>query len=227
MSNRSSEIKLYASEDVTQNDKLVRLQTSNADFAASGAQAMKFDFASFQITDSAGGTYYNVNTRFGAIESDVSANLASGNAATAAVASGLAAELVARAAQDTVLGDQISAEISARASAVTAVANALDVQEAKQAAELVTSNAAMTSEISNRTAGDATEAAARTAADDALQLQITTLLGANTPAALQNLTAIVTAFQGQDVTHTSAIASLVTKIAAVEATLNELVNAGL
>jgi hypothetical protein len=227
MANRSSELRLYALEDMSVAANMVRFQASNADFSAEGPQAMKFDFGSVQITDSYGGTLYNVTSRFGSIEGDVTGNNTTQTAATAAVAADLAAEGVARAAQDVVLGNQISSEIAARATAVTAVADALDVQELKQLNEDAAQTAARATEISNRTAGDAAEAAARTAADNALQLQITTLLGANTPAALQNLTAIVNAFQGQDVTHTSAIASLVTKIAAIEATLNELVNSGL
>ena len=218
---------LYASEDKSQNDKKVHFQASNANFSMSGPQAMKFDFDSFQITDQYQGTLYDVGGRFIALEADVSANDASQSAAIAAVAADVAAETVARTAQDTVLANNISSEISARATAVQAVQDALDVQEAKQASDLANTNTSMAAEVSDRQAGDAAEAAARIAADDALQLQITTLLGANTPASLQNLTAIVNAFQGQDVTHTSAIASLVTRMDEVEGILNELLNSGL
>ena len=225
--NRSSELRLYALEDMSQLDKMVKFQASNVDFSAAGPQAMKFDFDSFQITDSYGGTLYDVTSRFSSIEGDIIANNTTQSAASNAVAVDLAAETVARAAQDTVLGNQISSEIAARATAVQAVADALDVQELKQLNEDAAQTAAVAAEVSARQAGDAAEAAARQSAVDSLQLQITTLLGANTPAALQNLTAIVNAFQGQDVTHTSAIAALVTKMDAVEATLNELVNSGL
>ena len=223
--NRSSELRLYALEDMSQAAKMVKFQASNADFSAVGPQDMKFDFGSLQIKD--GGSYYNVSSRFGSIEGDITANDAARTAATSAVAADLAAEGVARAAQDVVLGNQISSEIAARATAVTAVADALDVQELKQVNDDAAQSVAMAAEISARTAGDAAEVAARGLAIDALQLQITTLLGASTPAALQNLTAIVNAFQGQDQTHTSALASLLTKMDAVEATLNELVNSGL
>jgi hypothetical protein len=225
--NRSSELRLYASEDVTANAKKVLLQASNANFAMSGPQNMKFDFASFQITDSAGGSYYNVDSRFNAVESSLVANNAANSAAAAAVAVDLAAETVARQAQDTVLGNNISGEISARATAVQAVASALDVQEAKQVADLTASNASVAGEISNRQTADSAEAALRVAGDAALAIQISTLIGASTPAALQNLTAIVNAFQGADTTHTAQLASLITRMNLVESHLNELINSGL
>jgi hypothetical protein len=225
MSNRSNELRLYALEDMSQADKMVKFQASNADFLASGPQAMKFDFGSMQIKES--GAYYNLSTRIGGIESDVSGNNTTLTASVAAVAANLAQEGVDRAAQDVVLGNQISSEIASRATAVQAVGDALDVQEAKQVADDAARIAAISAEASTRQTNDASEAAARAAADAALQLQITTLLGANTPAALQNLTAIVNAFQGTDATHTAQVASLVSRLDIVEGLLNELVNAGI
>jgi len=191
----------------------------------SGAQALKFNFDSFQIEN--GGAYYNVSDRFSSIETDIIDNHSVNTGASDGVAADLAAEQVARQAADTALGNQISAEVSARATAVQAVQDALDVQEAKQASDLVNQNDALAAEISDRQTAVAAEAASRQTQVDGLQNQITTILGVNTPADLQNLSAIVQSFQGMDNVHTDGIAALVTRISAVEAVLNDLVEAGL
>ena len=223
---RSSELNLYASEDKSDNDKRVQFSCSNADFAMGGEQAAKMSFATFQIKGESD-QFYDVTTRIAAVEADVANNNTSGSGATAAVAADLAQEQVDRAAQDTVLGNQISAEISSRATADQAIQDALDVQEAKQASDLVNTNAAIASETSDRQTAVSAEATARAADIAGLQAQLTNLIGASTPAALQNLSAIVAAFQGADTNHTSQIASVVTRMDSVEALLNQLVNAGL
>ena len=223
--NRSSELNLFAAEDQAEDAYKVQMAASVTDFQLSGPQSAKFDFASMEIKD--GATYYNLTDRIAAAESQQSGDSAALAASVAANQTAIAQEQVDRQAQDTVLGNQISSEISARATAVQAVQDALDLQEQKQSDDDAAQSTALAAEISDRQAAVSAEAAARAADVANLQQQITTLIGDTTPEALQNLSAIVNAFQGQDVTHTSAIADLVTKMDAVEATLNQLVNAGL
>jgi len=222
---RSCEINLYALEDKLEDAYRVQMATTVTDFELSGPQSAKFDFASMQIKD--GASYYNLTDHIAAAESQQSGDSASLAASVAANQAAIAQEQVDRQAQDTVLGNQISSEISARATAVQAVQDALDLQEQKQSDDDTAQSTALAAEISDRTAAVSAEAAARTADVAGLQGQLTNLVGANTPGALQNLSAIVTAFQGADVTHTSALASLVTRMDAVEALLNQLVSAGL
>ena len=222
---RSSELRLYASEDKADDAYRVLLNTSVTDFEVSGAQSIKFDFADMQIKDS--GAYYNVTSRIAAVESQQSSDVAAHAASIAANAAAIAQEQVDRQSGDTGLANQITAEINSRTSAVQAVQDALDVQELKQVNDDAAQSAALAQEVSDRQAAVSAEAALRVSDVAGLQQQITTLIGNATPADLQNLSAIVAAFQGADTNHTSQLASLVTRMTAAEAILNSLLNSGL
>jgi len=220
--NRSNELRLYALEDMTDNDKRVSMQCSNADFEISGEQAYKLDFASINIKSS--DQYYDVSARFAQIEGDVTGNNTALSASVAANAAAIAQEQVDRQAQDTVLSNTISAEVSARATAVQAVQDEVDAQEVKQQNDHTAQAASLTQEVSDRQAAVSGEAAARAADIAALQQQITTLIGAGTPAQLQNLAAIVAAFQNADTSHTAQLASLVSRMDTIESAVGELTN---
>ena len=221
--NRSNELRLYALEDMTDNDKRVSMQCSNADFEISGEQAYKLDFASINIKG-ASDQYYDVSARFAQIEGDVTGNNTALSASVAANAAAIAQEQVDRQAQDTVLSNTISAEVSARATAVQAVQDEVDAQEVKQQNDHTAQAASLTQEVSDRQAAVSGEAAARAADIAALQQQITTLIGAGTPAQLQNLAAIVAAFQNADTSHTAQLASLVSRMDTIESAVGELTN---
>ncbi len=222
MANRANELRLYALEDMADNLKRVSMQCTNADFEISGEQAYKLDFASINIKGAS--AYYDVTARFAQIEGDVTGNNTALNASVAANSASIAQEQVDRQAQDVVLTNTISAEVAARATAVQGVQDEIDAQETKQQNDHTAQGASLTQEVSDRQAAVSGEAAARAAAIAALQQQITTLIGAGTPAQLQNLAAIVTAFTGADTSHTAQLASLVSRMDTMESAVGELIN---
>ena len=224
--NRSNELRLYALEDMADDQKRVSMQATNTDFVISGEQSYKLDFGSVNIKG-ASDQYYDVTARFAQIESDAIAN--NGGLATSVAANqvAIAAEQVDRQAQDVVLGNLISAETNARATSVQAVQDALDIQEQKQADDDTAQSQALAQEISDRQAAISGEATSRATDVASLQNQITTLIGASTPAQLQNLAAIVAAFQSADTNHTAQLASLVSRMDTTEAILEQLTNVSL
>ena len=222
---RSSEIRLFASEDKADDAYRVLMNASITEFEMSGPQSMKFDFADLQIKD--GGSYYNVTQRIAAAESQQSGDASSLTTSIANNASAIAQVQIDFASGDVALGNQITAEVSARTTAVQAVQDALDAQEAKQVDDDQDRQDALALEISNRQAAVSGEAASRATDVAGLQSQITTLIGNATPQDLQNLSAIVTAFTSADTNHNSQLASLVSRMDSVENILTQLVNATL
>ena len=223
--NRSSELNLFALEDQTDDSYKVQMATTITDFELSGPQSAKFDFAAMEIKD--GGSYYNLTSRIAAAESQQSGDQATLLASVQQNAADIAQGAVDRTSGDVGLQNQITAEISSRTTSVQAVQDALSALEIKQADDDTSQAQAVAAEASSRTQGLSAEAAARASQVAGLQQQITNLLGNSTPEGLQSLSAIVQAFQGQDVSHTSAISSLVTRMDAVEALLEQTLNVDL
>ena len=120
-----------------------------------------------------------------------------------------------------------NAEIAARVSADQALQTALDTQEAKQESDRQASDAAIAQEVQDRTQAVAAEAAARQAAIQGVQNQIASILSNSDPAAIDSLTELVQAYEAGDQTVAAQVSGALTRIAAIEAVLNALVDAGL
>ena len=221
---RSSELFLYAKEDVTDSSKQYKIDVSNADVKMSGPQDCKMEFASYKFKK-ADDSFFDLETRFDALESDT--GVATNAAAIAALQADLAAEQVARQAADTSNSNSISAEVSARVAAVAGVQSALDAQEAKQETDKAGHEAAIAQEISDRQAAVAAEAASRASDVAGLQSQITNVLGGALAEDLNSLSEIIAAYQAGDTTLANQAASMLQRIADLEAVVNELTSQSL
>ena len=220
---RSNQLDLYAAEDVVDNNYRVRFDNTQALFKLSGAQNVNFDFP--QYTYGSGGTAFNLVTRFAAIETDST----SGDNAAAIVAlqTALASEVASRTSGDTTNANATSAEVS-RATTAEGVNAASIVSEAtSRSAGDAAVAATVTAEVSARTTSVAAEAARALAAENALSLQISSILSNADPAAIDSLSEVVASYQAGDTTLAVAAAAMLARIAALEATVNALVNAGL
>ena len=222
MADRSSSLFLYASEDKADDDHKFSIAAAQAaiTFAApsAGEQDFKADFKSYQFRK-ADDSYFNLETRFGAIEGDqASANNA---AAITALQADLATEQNARVSGDGALTLSVNAEVTARIAAVAACQADVDQNEADADAAFAVVAGTVTQEIADRVSAVSAEAAARVAAVASLQSQITNILSDATPQVLDDLASIVAAFQSADSTLTGALAALTTRMAAAEAVINE------
>ena len=224
---RCSELFLYAKEDPSVDDKKFEIDVSNADVQISGPQDAKFDFGSYKFrkTEGAEQVYYDLETRFVALESDSSS--ATNAAAITQLQSDLAAEAVSRQSADTSNSNAITAEVSARTTAVAAVQSALDVQEAKQESDKAAHEAAIAQEVSDRQAAVAAEAASRATDIAGLQSQITNVLGGALAEDLNSLSEIISAYQAGDTTLANQAAGMLSRISALESVVNELTNQSL
>ena len=184
---RSSNLYLYASEDVTVDDKKVSVDVSNAEVDFLGPQDIKFDFQSYKFKKD--DSFYDLETRFAAIEGDGSS--ATNATAISQLQTDLAAEQVARQSGDTSNSNSISAEVTARTTAVAGVQSSLDSQIATQQANHATALAAVQQEVSDRQTAVAAEAASRASDVAGLQSQITNVLGGALAADLDSLSEII------------------------------------
>lgn len=205
--NRSSTINLYAASDKADDDLRVEFETTSADFKMSGNQDAVFDFNqySFAKMESGSKVEYDLETRFASLENDaVPGNNA---AAIAALQVDLATEQNARQSGDTSNGNAISAETNARVAAVQVIQDALDVQEAKQEADKVASNAATAQEVTDRQAAIQTEQAARAADVAALQSQITSILSNADPALIDSIAELLSHVNSEDASLLASVAT--------------------
>ena len=221
---RSSELFLYAKEDVTDSSKKFEIDVSNADVEVSGPQDYKMDFASYQFKK-ADDSYFSLESRFDALETDTGVSVNA--AAISTLQADLAAEGVSRQAGDMSNSNTIAAEVAARVAAVAGVQSALDTQEAKQASDKTGHEAAIAQEISDRQAAVAAEAASRATDVAGLQGQITNVLGGALAENLNSLSEIIGAYQAGDTTLANQAASMLQRIADLEAVVNELTNQSL
>ena len=221
-SSRSSELRLFAAEDKSVDEKKVEIDCTNADLKFEGPQDFKIDFSSYKFKkqEGAGREYYDLEQRFVALEADTSS--ATNAAAIAQLQTDLAAEAVSRQSADTTNANAISAEISARATAVQAVQDALDVQEAKQETDKAAHEAAIAQEVSDRQTAVAAEAAARASDVASLQGQISAILGGALAEDLNSLSEVISSYQSGDTTLANQAAGMLTRLDAIEAVLSQL-----
>ena len=224
---RCSELFLYAKEDPSVDEKKFEIDVSNADVEISGPQNAKFDFGSYQFrkADGVGQIYYDLETRFVALETDSSS--AVNAAAITQLQTDLAAESVSRQSADTSNSNAITAEVSARTTAVAGVQGALDAQIATQQADKAAQDSALAQEVSDRQAAVAAEAAARSSDVAGLQSQITNVLGGALAEDLNSLSEIISSYQAGDTTLANQAASMLARISALENVVNELTNQSL
>ena len=215
---RSSKLFLYAEEDVTVDDKKVQIDVSNAEVDFQGPQDVKFDFGSYKFKE--GESYYDLETRFSALEGDQSSS--TNAAAISQLQTDLAAETVSRQSADTTNSNAISAEITARTTAVSGVQSSLDSQIASQQADHATALAAVQQEVSDRQAAVSAEAASRASDIAGLQSQITNVLGGALASDLDSLSEIIAAYQAGDTTLANQAASMLPRITQLEQIVSEL-----
>ena len=220
---RSSDLFLYSATDKSVDANKFSVEVDDTNIDMSGPQAMRFDGASYGFKS--GATYFDLDSRFSALESSTAA--ADNAADIAQLQTDLAAESNSRQAGDLARKNATDAEVAARVAGDQALQTALDTQEAKQESDRAASDAAIAQEVQDRTAAVASEAAARAAAIQGVQNQISSILSNNDPAAIDSLTELVAAYQAGDQTVAAQVSGALTRIAAIEAVLNQLVDAGL
>jgi hypothetical protein len=221
MSNRSSNLNIYAKEDKSLNAFRVEFEASQADFKGQGAQDYILDFNSYQYTK-ADDSVFNLETRFGSLETDTTG---SDNAtAITALQADLAAELVARQAADTTNSNAITAEVDARVIAVAATQAEVDAEEVRAAAAEGVNTAAITAEAVSRVTAVAAEAVLARAAEVALGVRIDNVLSNTDAASLDSLTEILAHISSEDATLLAAVAAAQTLADQNKARLDELCN---
>ena len=217
---RSSNVNLYAFEDKADNDKKFEIEASNLDVKFEAAQDCKFKFASYGFYQ--GAAYYDLETRFGAIESDPAST---DNAmAIAGLQADLATEQNSRVAGDLTRENATNAEIAARVAADSALQTALDTQEAKQESEKVATDASVVQEVSDRQAAVSAEAASRAADVAGLQSQISNILSNASPGVIDSISELLSAVNAEDASLLAQIAALQSDVAALQATVAALTN---
>jgi len=168
------------------------------------------------------GSVFDLATRFGDIETDVSALEA--DPATTNNAAAIAAEIVARTAADTAISNLLTAEVNRATGAEGTLTTAVAAEATRAAAAEAVNAAAVVSEATARTSADTAEAAARAAADAALQSQITNILSNTDPAALDSLSELLSHINSADATLIASIATLQAQVTALQAKVDELTN---
>ena len=186
-----------------------------------GGRPLKFYADSFKFYNGGAtpGPGYDLKDRFDDVESDMTAVTSSATSNASAVAAEAARAQQAEGAN----------------AAAVAVANAARgaLQSTLVAADAVLT-AAVSAEAVSRIAGDTAEASARAsaitveqqravAAEASLQGQITNILGTS-PAHLDSLQEVVQAFQSADGTLSGTVGSMETRLAVIEALMDQLLN---
>ncbi len=225
MAQRSSELMLYAGEDVSDASKLFKIDVANAQVEFSCAQDMKFDGA-VKFKDS-GDQYFDISTKCEALQTEVDAAEAAHATDLATLQAADAAESNARASADTGLQNAVDAEVAARVTAVGTVTTNLAAQVVAQQANHATAIAGTAAEEASRIAAVAAEAALRVSDVSGLQAQISALLANTDSTALNSLQEIVTAYQQGDTTLASQAATMIARLGVIEGILNEALNAGI
>jgi hypothetical protein len=223
-SSRSSELHLYAVEDKVDDNYKFSMTNAQALFLLAAQQDMKFDAPNYVFADS-GQTSFNLESRFDALETDQGVSNNAG--AIASLQTALADELVARQGADTTNANAITAETSARVAADDSASSARGAEATARSDGDGVLDTKIDTEISDRTTAVSAEAAARVAAVTGIQTQITNILSNATPGSLDSLAEIVAAFESADSTLTGTLSSISAKVDALEAVVNDLVNAGL
>ena len=126
-----------------------------------------------------------------------------------------------------VANGQMEPAVAARVAAVAGVQSALDTQEAKQETDKAAHEAAIAQEVSDRQTAVAAEAASRASDVAGLQSQITNVLGGALAEDLNSLSEIIAAYQAGDTTLANQAASMLQRIADLEAVVNELTSQSL
>jgi hypothetical protein len=212
-------------------------ETKHADykFQISNAQA-KMSFADSQMgrpLEFKAGSYkfkygatlaseYDLTTRFGSLETDVTA--LENDPATTNNAAAIAAETVARIAADAVHTAGISAEIT-RASLAEGVNATAVAAEATRAGLAEAANAAaVVSAASVAAAATAAEAARALAAEAALSTTIQHILSGADGGVIDSIAELLSHVNTEDATLLASIAALSTSLTALTARVDELTN---
>ena len=218
---RSDTLYLYAAEDVLDNNYQFSVKNTQAKMEFTSAVQMEFDSGGSYLYKKSDDTTFDLETRFGAAESDISTNNTAHSTSITALQSDLAAEANSRAAADTTNSNATSAEVAAR------VVNC-DTNEAKTDQEVLDRasadtaiSTALTTEVSDRTTAVAAEAAIARAAETALSNQISSILSNSDPAAIDSLSEVVAAYTSGDTTLATQASDMLTRLQVIENILAE------
>ena len=201
---RSSNVNLYAFEDKADNDKKFEIEASNADVKFEAEQGAKFKFSAYEFWE--GAAYYNLETRFNAIETDPAAG--DNAAAIVLLQAADATEQNARVAGDLARENATNAEIAARVAADSVIQASLDAQTLKQESDRIASDAAIANEVTERTVAIGVEQSARALDVAGLQQQITNVLGNADPAVIDSISELLSHVDANDASLLAAVAAL-------------------
>ena len=219
---RSSQIELYAGDAKADDALKVAWVVDSNDVQQSGAQSFKCDFADYQFKHA--GSYFNLETRFAAAESDISSHNAAHAGDIATLQGQVAQEVIDRQSADTTLTNSIASEVAARTTRCDGIAADLAAQVAAQQADKAASDALIQAETQARNLAIQAETQARQADVATLTANFNNLLSNSDPAAIDSISELLSAYQQGDNTLLAAQQSLTTRIAALEAAVSALVD---
>ena len=203
---RSSFINLYSSEDVSDDSKKVRMDAKSADFTWSGVQELKMDFGAFKLKQSGQADYYDLESRFAAIEGDQSSS--NNAAAITQLQQDLAAETTSRTSGDTSNSNLIASETTARTTADQTLQANIDAEAVAARAAEQANATAIASEAASRAAAVSAEEQARVAAVASLQSQITNILSNADASVIDSIAELLNKVDTEDASLLAAIQAL-------------------
>ena len=219
---RSSEINLYAAENKADNSLKFRMAVSGTDVEQVGVQDYKMDFKAFKLKGENDGSYWDLETRFSAAETDISTNQNANSGDIQTLQANLAAEINDRISGDTTIQNGLTAETNARVAAVNSVAADLATQVAVQVADRNASNALIAQEAVDRSNAVQTEAATRQGQIDVLTNNFNNLLSNTSPEAVDSISELIAAYQSGDNTLANQAADMLLRIGNLETMVNAL-----
>ena len=192
-------------------------------YTEGAGRAMEFKAkAGYKYYKANGSDYFDLETRFSAVEADVAANAA--NALPGQNQQAIADLQVAYQAKDAQIEAAAAAEVTRASTAEAANANAVSDEETRALAAEATLQANITAEASARAAALSAEETRALAAEASLQQQISSVLSNVDPALIDSISELLTHVNAADQNLIQSIAQLQSDHDDLKARFDELVN---